>query len=153
MSIYLYLATSLFTRDKLAYIYDISASLTDNLAEQTRASFEASAETISVFTQNINSFAEDFSEREKLAQELFERKNELIRIEIYNSNYAKFKPRYTFVNTSALERLQIKTADLLEIRRLYPIPIKAIQLSSNDLYIQNSSLSPKAPIITIAINV
>ena len=37
MGTYLYLATSLFTRDKLAYVYDLNSSLVETLSEQTRA--------------------------------------------------------------------------------------------------------------------
>ena len=41
MGTYLYLATSLFTEDKLAYIYDLNSSLVETLSEQTRALFNS----------------------------------------------------------------------------------------------------------------
>ena len=37
---YLYLATSLFTDDKLAYVFDLNASLVGSLSEQTRSNLE-----------------------------------------------------------------------------------------------------------------
>jgi two-component system, NtrC family, sensor kinase len=151
MSIYLYLATTLFARDKLAYIYDLNASLVDTLAEQTRVSLEVSIETVLLFARDVQRPGISWAQRQQLAKELFDRKQELVRIEIIEPDSHDGRPRYTFVNTATLIRQQLSTADLASLRRELPPPLESIMAAKGDVFIQNASLPPNAAILTLAL--
>jgi hypothetical protein len=52
MGTYLYLATTLFTRDKLAYVYDLNSSLVETLSEQTRANLNVVIKGLYLFARD-----------------------------------------------------------------------------------------------------
>ena len=153
MGAYLYLATTLFTRDKLAYVYDLNGSLVETLSEQTSSKLSVRVESLSLFTRDILREGTSEEHRSLAATDLFERKPDLLRVEVFEAGTtddAPFRRRDVFVNRSAVEELQMTASDLQTIRKEHPIPIEAIAKGVQGVYLQNSSLPPSAPIVTLA---
>src|SRR5690348_16060212 len=142
MGTYLYLASSLFTQDKLAYIYDLNASLVSSLTEQTRSSLD-------VLIKELNVFAHEQS-RGSAATDLFGREPDLLRVEIYAREGGQWRVEASHINREALDLLQLREDDLAQLRQARPLPVTALAQGSGYVYVQNSSLPPDAAVLTLA---
>lgn len=141
MGTYLYLASSLFTQDKLVYIYDLNASLVSSLTEQTRSN-------LTVMQQELEVFAQEG--QKDPAAELFKREPDLLRVQIYRKQGALWTLASSVVHREALELTQLRDEDMQTLRKARPLPLAAVAALDNDIYIQNSSLPPDAAVLTLA---
>jgi signal transduction histidine kinase len=137
---HLYLATTLFKQDKLAYVYDLNSALVESLSEQTRSS-------LSVLVKELNLFVRDIH-RPESAAELFKQERDLVRIEIYGPGGAR---RGAHVNHKILDQVGLTPDDLERIRKERPLPLEALLAKGGHLHVQNSSLPPDAAILTLAV--
>lgn len=149
MGLYLYLATSLFSKDKLASIYDLNAALTETLSEETQLYFSLLADKLSFFSEQVLARAHGGTEREALAGNFLEREQEIVQVELYEQRSEGWAPIVARADGSALDELSITLPDLEETRQNWPIPFAA--LDSMDLVIRNNSLPPDAPLLTVAL--
>lgn len=144
MGTYLYLAATLFTRDKLAYIYDLNASLVSTLTEQTRAN-------LGVLIKEMNIVARELGHADAtVAADLFAREPDLLRVQLYARRGEPWVLQNTLVNREGLDLLQLKDEDLDHLRRERPLPLTAIASQRGYVYVQNSSLPPDAAVLTLA---
>lgn len=153
MGAYLYLATTLFTRDKLAYVYDLNSSLVETLSEQTHSNLNVLIKGLYLFTQDVLRANASEELRSLAASDLFAREPDLVRVEIFEADTTSnepFRRRDVFVNRVTVEQLQMTAADLQQIRKEHPLPMKLIAKSAQGAYVQNSSMAPDAAIVTLA---
>ncbi len=148
---HLFLAVRLFTADKLAYIYDLNASVVGSLAEQTRGSLSVLAKEVELFANSELTRSGSETARQKLASDLFASEGDLVRIEVYERSGELFQRGQSFSNAAALSLLGVSNADLDSARRARPLPLAAIASKPDTIYVQNSSLPPDAPILTLAL--
>lgn len=137
---YLYLATSLFKQDKLAYVYDLNSTLVESLSEQTRSS-------LTVLVKEANLFVRDI-DRTESAADLFEQERDIVRVEIYGPDGAR---RGSYVNHGILDEIGLTPVDLERIRKERPLPLDALLAKGGHLHVQNSSLPPDAAVLTLAV--
>jgi len=151
LATHLYLAVRLFNADKLAYIYDLNATLVGSLAEQTRSSINVLAKEASLFAATELGLPTAKAEVDRRAAELFASEGDMVRIELYERRGTLYERRQVYDNAAALGLLGLHAADLDEARRRRPLPLVAIASQLGVPYVQNSSLPPDAPILTLAV--
>ena len=150
LAVYVYLATSMFTRDKLSYVYDMNAALVETLSEQTRASLEVLAQLLSLFGHEAAADSDSQADA-NVAQRLFEVEPALISVELYAPSGANSWTRKSrFINETPLETLSVSIADLEAARASRPVPLPTLP-ARDELYLHNSSIPPDAPILTMAL--
>ena len=149
---YLLLATSLFERDKIAYIYDLNSSLAGTLSEQTRSSLDVLLKEASLYVRDATRGRLTPRQRRAIDAELFAREPDILRIEILSNVDASgsYVGRLTASNKTALEELGLGPRDLMLARKEQPLPLAAIAGDVNYRHVQNSSLPPDAGILTVA---
>jgi two-component system, NtrC family, sensor kinase len=149
---YGYLAVSLFTKDKLAYIYDMNAATVAAASEQARA-------TVSVITKEMQLFARDAlrpgagaKERANAAQDLLGLEPDLLRLEIYvpGTGRGEYRLEDSIVNKAAIDSIELVASDLRLLRKERPVPFEALS-GDVDVLVQNSSLPPSAAIMTLVV--
>lgn len=152
MGTYLYLATTLFTRDKLAYVYDLNASLVETISEQTNSNLSVLVRSLHLFARDILQAELSEEQRSSYTAELFAREPDILRIEIFEAgtDSGSISRRDAFVNQSVVDELQLSAEDLDQMRKDYPLPLEAMLKTTSEVYVQNSSLQPEAAIVTIA---
>ena len=150
MGSHLILATTLFERDKLAYVFDLNAALVDTLAEQTRASLEVLQDALTLLARDVLSPEVTPDRRERLAQEMFEHRPDILSVEVYTAQGTRLVRQQVFVSSKALERNGLTHLDLADTSRLRLLPLEAIAAAPGSLYVQNSSLPPSTGMITVA---
>lgn len=153
MGTYLYLATTLFTRDKLAYVYDLNSSLVETISEQTRANLNVVIKGLYLFARDALRADATEQQRSEIAADLFASEPDLLRVEFYQvdpSNSEPFGKKEVFVNRETVEQLQLTAADLVQMREEQPLPLEVIAKGGQQVYIQNSSMPPSAPVLTLA---
>lgn len=146
----LYLAVSLFASDKLAYIYDLNASLVESLAEQAQTSLGVLAKEVRMFAQAGRNGTLSRDEQQALAKALFTHESEIADIEIYERAGAGFERRSSYVNTPTLKLLALGEADIISLRRERPLPFDAISSRPGTFFVKNASLPPDAALLTMA---
>ena len=137
---YLYLATTLFKQDKLAYVYDLNSTLVESLSEQTRSS-------LTVLVKELNLFVRE-SHRPDSAADLFKQERDIVRVEVYGPGGAK---RGSHTNHKILDEIGLTPDDLERIRKERPLPLEALLAKGDHLHVQNSSLPPDAAVLTLAV--
>jgi two-component system, NtrC family, sensor kinase len=149
---YSYLAVSLYTQDKLAYIYDMNAATVAAVSEQART-------TVGVIVKEMHLFARDglrpnasTRERAAAAKDLFGLEPDMLRLEIYVPTSARgdFKLEDSIVNKAAVDSTELSASDLRLVRKERPIPFEALS-GDVDVVLQNSSLPPTAAIVTLVL--
>jgi two-component system NtrC family sensor kinase len=152
MGTYLYLAITLFTQDKLAYVYDLNASLVETISEQTNSNFSVLVRSLHLFVRDILPDERSEEQRSSATAALFAREPDILRIEIFeaDADSGSISRRDAFINQTVFDELQLRTEDLEQMRKDYPLPLEALLRATSEVHVQNSSLQPKAAIVTIA---
>jgi two-component system NtrC family sensor kinase len=76
-----------------------------------------------------------------------------LRVEIFEVDLTHSEPftkREVLVNRETVEQLQLTAADLMQMRKEQPLPLEVIAKGGQRIYVQNSSIPPNAPILTLA---
>ena len=149
---YGYLAVSLYTQDKLAYIYDMNAATVAAVSEQTRS-------TVGVIVKEMHLFARDglrsgagAKERADAAKDLFGLEPDMLRLEIYvpATAHGEYKLEDSIVNKVAVDSTELSAGDLRLLRKERPIPFEALS-GDVDVILQNSSLPPSAAVVSLVV--
>ncbi len=151
---YLYLATSLFTEDKLTYVYDLNSLMVETLSEQTQSNLNVTTEKLSLFTRDVITKKLPDEERDQVVKDFFSKENDILRIEIASRGKTEdsFKTEGEFVNPQLMEEVGLDRAALLQMRNERPLPFEAIAAEKGRLYLKNSSLPPDSAVLTLAIS-
>lgn len=129
---YLYLATSLFTNDKLAYIHDLNRALASSVAEQTASHLDLLSREVAIFAAR----KDDASFAQLMASE-----PDILRLQINDS---------THTNTRLLEELGLAQDDLLLVHEVSKPNLAALSADGQRSLIYNSSIPPNVALITVA---
>ncbi len=147
MSAYLVLATRLFRRDKLAYVFDLNSALTKSLAEQTRATLFVAIEQGRLLAREMDHPEITPEQRDALAAAMFDRDPDLIQVIVVTPGPGG-EPIVTgaYQNQKAFDELGLSPGDLPALRR--GIAFDAVS-GVDDALVVNSSLPPDAGILTL----
>lgn len=142
MGTYLSLAATLFTRDKLAYIYDLNASLVTTLSEQTRSN-------LSVLIKELSLFVREARVDKAAARDFLSSEPDLLRVQTYERRGADWLLQETFTNRETMALLQLHDSDLPLLHKDHPVPLQTIGDNRDEVFVQNVSLPPEAAILTL----
>lgn len=146
---YLSLATTLFARDKLAYVYDANLALADGVAAQTQSSLQLLARMLQLTGRDVSRLSE--AEREAAVRELFSIERDLLSVEVYERVDGSFERTDRFLHEALALEMAIRADDLDLSRQEHPLPVDAIAHVPGKLFIQNGSLPPDGVLLTVAV--
>ncbi len=140
---YFLLATQLFTRDKLAYIYDLESSLTTTVAEEVRASVGSRVDKLGWLA-----LAQAQGGDARTARMLLASDPDLLSVEIWELRRGRYAQAFRLVDPERLARLNLSEEELAEARRSAPVPFEAV--AAEGALLQNASLPPDVGILSLA---
>jgi two-component system NtrC family sensor kinase len=147
---YLYLAASLLVRDKLAYIFDLNSALVETLSEEARSNLAILGEQLGALGRQLSATDPANDGRTLLAREAWKRNPDLLAVGLYSAQGNPSQPLYRAFNEKLGEELAVTEADLDRVRKNRPLPLGA--MGSLGLHVQNDSLPPEAPLLTVAVD-
>jgi len=140
---YFLLATRLFTRDKLAYIYDLESSLTTTVAEEVRASLGSRVDKLGWLALSQAQGGDARAARMLLASD-----SDLLSVEIWELRRERYAQVFRLVDPERLAALNLSAEELAEARRTAPVPFEAV--AAEGALLQNASLPPDVGILSLA---
>ena len=140
---YFLLATRLFTRDKLAYIYDLESSLTTTVAEEVRASVGSRVDKLGWLALAQAQGGDAGAARMLLASD-----PDLLSVEIWEPRHGRHAQVFRLVDPGRLATLNLSEEELAEARRSAPVPFEAV--AAEGALLQNASLPPDVGILSLA---
>jgi signal transduction histidine kinase len=141
---HLYLANRLFTKDKLAYIYDMERSLTATVSQEVRAS-------VGSLVDKLGYFAEEEARRNGQAAvaPLLSSDPDLLSVELWEQSApGRLTQVYRHADAARLAAANLTEDDLAESRRTTPIPLAVV--AAEGVILQNASLAPDIALLTLA---
>ncbi len=148
-ALYLYLATSLFTVDKLASVYDVNAALVDTLSEETNLYFGLLGEKLAFVAEQMFSPQVPAERRAALAKDFLTREPEIVQLELYEERDGRFERALAQADATALDEMSVTLPDLEETRQSWPVPFESLEALGT--YVRNDSLPPDAALLTVAV--
>lgn len=140
---YFLLATRLFTRDKLAYIYDLESSLTAIVAEEVRASVDSRVDKLGWLALSHEAGGDARAARLLLASD-----PDLLSVEIWEPRGGRHQQVLSVVDGERLSALNLSADELAEARRSAPVPFEAV--AAEGALLQNASLPPEVALLSLA---
>ncbi|HSN90617.1 MAG TPA: ATP-binding protein [Anaeromyxobacteraceae bacterium] len=140
---YFVLATRLFTRDKLAYIYDLESSLTAMVSEELRESLSSRIDKLGYFAL----VARD-GDPERAARHLLASDPDLLSLEIWEPRGGRPERIFARAERERLAAANLTEADLAEARRTTPVAFDALE--AEGALLQNASLPPDLALLSLA---
>ncbi len=140
---YFLLATEIFTRDKLAYVYDLESSLTATVSEELRESLGSRADKLGYFA-----LAAARGQQDRAAAPLLASDADLLSLEIWELRPRGFERVFRRVDAARLAAVNVSEAELAEARRSSPIPFEAV--AAEGTILQNASLPPDVALLSLA---
>jgi two-component system, NtrC family, sensor kinase len=140
---YFLLATRLFTRDKLAYLYDMESSLTTIVAEEVRASVDSRVDKLGWLALSRAQGSDA-----PAAQLLIASDPDLLSVEIWEPRGGRYTQVFRLVAAERLTALNLSVEELAEARRSAPVPFEAV--AAEGALLQNASLPPDVGILSLA---
>src|SRR5574341_344372 len=137
------LANRLFTRDRLAYTYDLTSSLATTVSEQLRESLGSRVDKLLYFAA-VSSTGDPLQQ----ARLLVESDPDLLGVELWRSRLGRFERVVTWVDLARLDAADLAREDVDEARRTAPVAFEA--LGSEGPQLQNASLPPDVALLTLA---
>src|SRR5262245_37888878 len=134
MVTYVYFAVRLFTRDKLAYVYDLNATLAGTFAAEVDL-------TLATFVDKLVYFAieqgDARSDVEAAARRLFAGDRDVLSIELRSRHGGEWQPRFAWHDPQRLASFNLAADDVAAARLGRPLSWDAVL--ADGLLVQNSS--------------
>ncbi len=140
---YFLLATEIFTRDKLAYVYDLESSLTATVSEELRESLGSRVDKLGYFA-----LAAAGGQAERAATPLLASDADLLSLEIWEPRPRGFERVFRRADAARLAAVNLSEAELAEARRSSPVPFEAV--AAEGALLQNASLPPDVALLSLA---
>ncbi|HSN14948.1 MAG TPA: ATP-binding protein [Anaeromyxobacteraceae bacterium] len=137
------LANALFTRDRLAYTYDLTSSLATTVSEQLRESLGSRVDKLLYFAA-----ASSRGDPLQQARLLVESDPDLLGVELWRSEGGRFERVVAWSDLARLDAADLAREDVDEARRTAPVAFEALTAEGPQL--QNASLPPDVPLLTLA---
>ncbi len=145
---YVVVATDYIIRDKLAYIYDLNASLAHTRAQE----IEAALETLTGKLRFIAAAQYDEARTDKLhggIWPLFGTSTEVAALEIWERRESRFVQTFQVTREPLLAQLEINAADLVLAHRQAGITPEVVV--AEGVLLRNTSVATRAAVLTLAL--
>jgi serine phosphatase RsbU (regulator of sigma subunit) len=153
MGTYLYLALTLFSKDKLVYVYDLNAVLVGSLSEQARSQIDLLADRARwLAAETLRPEATDAG-RAQAAKTLLAREPDLLRVRVLKRLPAdgSFQERLALQREQGPGSVRLPADGFARIDREAPLPLAAVAATESEVWVQNSSQPPDLGILTLAV--
>ncbi len=140
---YFLLATELFRRDKLAYVYDLESSLTATVSDELRESLGSRVDKLGYFA-----LAAASGDASRAAAPLLASDPDLLSLEIWEPRQGTFQRVFHRADPARLAAVNLSEAELEEARRSTPVPFEAV--AAEGALLQNASLPPDVALLSLA---
>jgi signal transduction histidine kinase len=148
MVTYVYLATSLFTSDKLASIYDSNASLVGTLGEQVQVHTSTLAEELLYFAAEQSSAKSRAESDDAPARALLSADSDVLSLEIWEKRGTALEQTYRYVDPDRLAAFNLSAQDLDDSRKGHkPDPAAVI---GEKIVLENVSLPPDVALLRLS---
>lgn len=137
------LANRLFTRDRLAYTYDLTSSLATTVSEQLRESLGSRVDKLLYFAA-----ASSKGDPVQQAKLLVDSDPDLIGVELWRHVQGRFERAVAWIDPARLDAADLAREDVDAARRSAPVAFEALGPEGPQL--QNASLPPDVPLLTLA---
>lgn len=137
--------TRLFHTDKTAYIHDLTSTIALHTAEETRVLLGSYREKLLVFSRLMEEEGIEPARKEQMLKKLFQDFQEFVLVAEYQGEVRK----NTVYDARAIEGAGISRQELLDYHRTHPLPLERIR--KGEVYVDNSTLSPRLPVMTLAV--
>jgi len=137
---------NLFHADKSAYIHDLTAEMAMHTAAETHSLLVGYYERLQVFALLMCKRDLPQTQKSRFFKQLFERFPEFLAITLYE----KDREPITVYDSKTVEDAGLTKDAFLSYRQQNPIPVKLIE--AGETFVENSTLSEKLPVFTMAIN-
>ncbi|HSM93495.1 MAG TPA: ATP-binding protein [Anaeromyxobacteraceae bacterium] len=137
------LANRLFTRDRLAYTYDLTSSLATTVSEQLRESLGSRVDKLLYFAA-----ASSRGDPLEQARLLVASDPDLLGVELWHRREGRFERDVAWSDPARLDAADLAQEDVEEARRTSPVAFEALAAEGPQL--QNASLPPDVPLLTLA---
>jgi two-component system, NtrC family, sensor kinase len=142
MLTYLGLTRSLFTSDKLAWLYDYNSLLAGTLSEEVGAYLKTLGDKLRYFgIEQSDHLAVEEPDKHHRVRALFGSREDLLALELWiRDEEGTYQKRYQYVDGARLEALAIVERDLAEAARQVPLSLEAA--AAEGQLVENVSLPP-----------
>jgi len=145
VSVITFTMANLFHSDKTTYIHDLTSVIALHTAEETRSLVVGYKEKLQVFSRVMVDKNMPQKIKSDLLKKLFEDFQEFVAVTLYEEGEEKAR----IFDARQLREAGFSQADLIRYRDQNPLPWE--NLMDDQLYIENSSLSEKLPLLTLAV--
>lgn len=135
----------LFQTDKTAYIHDLTSVMALHAAEETSTILMTYQEKLQVFARMMAERDIPAERKSAIITELFDDFREFVMI----SEYAGDTEKNTVYDAKFLEAAGLTKEQFVAYRRTHPLPLDKIR--GGEVFIENSTISGKLPVMTIAV--
>lgn len=148
---YLSLTRSLFTSDKVAWLYDYNSLLAGTLSEEVGAYLKTLGDKLRYFgMEQSDHLDEQEADPHHRVRSLFGSREDLLALELWIRDEAgKFQKRYQYVDHPRLEQLAIVEGDLIEAARQVPLSVADAAAAEGEI-VENVSLPPDLALLRAA---
>jgi two-component system, NtrC family, sensor kinase len=145
VSVITFTMANLFHEDKRAYINDLASIVALNTAQECRALLVGYRERLQAYARIIGREQLPQSEKEDLLKGFFEDFPSLVAVSLYRNG----EEVASAFDERALEDAGLTKEDFKKQRQSHPLPFDQIQ--SGKVFVENTTLTPKLPALTLAI--
>jgi len=147
LSVYVLLATTLISRDRIAYAFDLDQRVADMVSAQVRASLENLGERLRLYASLMVVTSSEL-ERQHLSDELLSSDPDLIRVALYRPGPGgQMKQIGERIAAERMHPLEITVRDLHQLDQDPPLPLDSGPLPAT--VVLNRSLPPAARLLTV----
>jgi hypothetical protein len=148
MLTYMYFATAVVTRDKLAYVYDVNAALVAAKSEELRSNLNSLADKLLLVAEQ-HAADDQGRDLEPIVRALVRRDSDILSLEIWRRGPEEYTRAYRFINQEALDEIGLPLRIVAGLREAEPLPFATVEAAG--IALQNNSIPPDLAILTLAV--
>ena len=145
---YLVYATEFIVRDKLAYAYDLNASLAHTRAQEIRSSIETLVGKLRFLA--AAQYKANTSEIHDRTEPLFSAKSDITSLEIWERRGPRFVQTHHVTQPATLTKLNITPRDIARAHREAGLTPEVAR--AEKVLLRNTSLPPDIALVTVAVS-
>ncbi len=145
VSLITFTMANLLHTDKAAYIHDMTSLIAVHVAEEARSLLSGYEGRLNFFGRLMADSRLQRDQKAQLLEELFEDFDEFAAVTLYRSH----GDPVTIYDASQLSEAGLTLRDLMQYRARHPLPFDEIK--GGKTYLENSSIGPQMPMLTLAV--
>ncbi len=139
-----YTMARMFHTDKTAYIHDLISIIAVHTAEEADSLLDGYRKPLKVFSQIMVDREIPSPRKQEMLNKLFDDFRDFVIVALYEDG----KELGAVFDAAAFENTGTTREALAEFRKQHPLPLQ--QILNGNVYIENSTISPELPVLTMA---